>query len=71
MTLAVGRIALRRPKDPQVRDDQRIHTALIQQLQMGRQVRKLRPAGHGIHRDMHLDVVGMGEAHRPPAVPPG
>ena len=63
--LAVGCILSRQGKGPQVRQDQGIHPGIIQLLQIGRQLIRLDPAGHGVHRSVDGHTVVMGVTHRP------
>ena len=62
--LAVGRILPRQCKRPQIRQDQRIHAGILQPLQILRQLFRLLPAGHGVHRHMDGSAVLVGIAHR-------
>ena len=62
--LAVGCILPRQRKCPQIRQDQRIHAGVLQPLQIFRQLFRLLPAGHGVHRHMDGSAVLVGIAHR-------
>ena len=63
--LAVGCILSRQGKGPQVRQDQGIHPGITQLLQIGRQLIRLAPAGHGVHCSVDGHTVVMGVTHRP------
>ena len=64
MSLTVGRVFPRQRKRPQVGQDQGVHPRRIQLFQMGGQLLRLIPAGHGVDGGVHLHAVVVGEGHR-------
>ena len=64
MALTAGCVLPRQCEGPQIRQDQGVHPRRIQLFQMGGQLLRLVPAGHGVYRSVDLHAVLMGEAHR-------
>ena len=63
MALAVGGVLPGQGKGPQVGDDQRIHSGVVQLLQIFGQPGDLVISGHGVHGHMNLDPVAVSEGH--------
>lgn len=57
-------IFARQGKGSHIRHDQRIHTDVVQKLQMGRQPGDLVIAGHSVDGTVHLHTPLMGIGHR-------
>ena len=62
--LALRRVLPRQREHAEVGEDQRVHTRVVQQLQMLRQRLQFVAAGHRVHRDVRPDAVIVGKAHR-------
>ena len=64
VALTAGCVLPRQCECSQIRQDQGVHPRRIQLFQMGGQLLRLVPAGHGVYRSVDLHAVLMGEAHR-------
>ena len=60
--LTVRGLALRHAEHAEVRKDECVNAAVVQQAQVCRERGKLVPARHGVDRDMHTHTVCMGKA---------
>ena len=58
------RVFLRQTEGAEIRHDQRVHAAGVQQLQMGRQAFQFVAPGHRIDRDVNADAEVMGQLYR-------
>ena len=63
MALAVGGVLPGQGKGPQVGDDQRIHSGIVQLFQIFGQPGDLVISGHGVHGHMDLDPMAVGKGH--------
>ena len=64
VALTAGRVAPSQGKCPHIRQDQGIHSGLLELLQVGREVDHLVITGHGIHSNMDSDAMAMGKSYR-------
>ena len=62
--LAVGSVLSRQGKGSQVCQNQGVHPCIVQLLQILGKACHLVIAGHGVHGDVTLDMVAVGEFHR-------
>ena len=63
MALAMGRIFSRQSKGAQICQDQCVHPGVLQLLQIGGQLFRLLPPGHGVHRGVDGNSVVVGKAN--------
>ena len=63
--LAPGGVFPGQGKGPQVRQDQGVHSGIVELFQMLRQAVHLAAAGHGVHGSVDLHSAAVGKFHRP------